>query len=618
MNQFNRLRRLGAVLAVALLAACAAPQPAPTSTPDEARQASSAQARGDWATAAPLWQAAASSPGIGPGEYNLYLLNAADAWQLAGDRQRADATQARVDVSALSRAAASRHALLGAELALADGDVQRAEFYLQAAGERVDLSLRPRQRQAKQQLETLRNDPSSQSIAAAAEAIHGLDSMDVAQTVAILRLLQDVPSARLASLAEQPSQLAPWAQFALSVRLTLIAREDLLSSATLWETQHPGHPVNAARYLEACWMYGQSFTPPRRIAVLLPDEGNLAAAGAALRDGLISAYLERPGDTTLNFFPAGEDPVAALMAYSRAAELGYDWVIGPLDRQAVNMIAELENPPIPVLLLNEPGSEAAIAGSRGNAVYSLSLSQQEEARAVARKMLDGGLTRVLALVADNAWGDRTLEAFSREFLAGEGEITATGRFGRNPADHADFLTVILRIEDSRQRKDSLQADLRTPLQFEPTRRDDFDAIFLAADPVLGRQLKPQLRFYDAGGKPMYAMSRIFSGQPDPAADQDLNGVLFATTTWSLIGPEIPTAQGLESVRGGTFGHLHQLGGDAWNILPWLEMLAADPDLVFPGEVGGLTLGNNGQIKREPVWAEFVRGRPVREMPEGGP
>ena len=93
------------------------------------------------------------------------------------------------------------------------------------------------------------------------------------------------------------------------------------------------------------------------VAVLLPGDGNLSAAGTAIRDGLVSAYIDRPAQAELHFMVVGEDPVTALMAYSRAAELGYDWVIGPLRRESVAMIRTTESPALPALLLNQAESE---------------------------------------------------------------------------------------------------------------------------------------------------------------------------------------------------------------------------------------------------------------------
>ena len=77
--------------------------------------------------------------------------------------------------------------------------------------------------------------------------------------------------------------LGSWAELSLAIRETLISRADLLDAATRWEASHPGHDVDAAVFLELSWQYGLRFAPPSRVAVLLPGEGSLAAAGSAIR-----------------------------------------------------------------------------------------------------------------------------------------------------------------------------------------------------------------------------------------------------------------------------------------------------------------------------------------------
>jgi outer membrane PBP1 activator LpoA protein len=258
--------------------------------------------------------------------------------------------------------------------------------------------------------------------------------------------------------------------------------------------------------------------------------------------------------------------------------------------------------------LNEPLSGTDLPSSPNRALFSLSLSQQAEAVAAARHALERHYRRALVLAADDTWGGGVEQGFIQAFEAGGGEIAASARFTDAQGDHSDILTSVLRIEDSRQRKSRLQTALGLPLEFEPSRRDDFDVIFLAADPTLGRQLKPQLRFHDAGDKPILAMSRIYSGQVNAIADQDLNGIEFAATRPAANGPG--EASSLASARSGTFAPLQAIGADAWGVLPWMGLMKEDPDLYFPGASGKLRILADGSLHREPWWMRFEGGRPV--------
>jgi len=213
------------------------------------------------------------------------------------------------------------------------------------------------------------------------------------------------------------------------------------------------------------------------------------------------------------------------------------------------------------------------------------------------------------LVPDSAWGARIETAFATKFTQGEGRIADTTHFNSAVEDYNDMLTRLLKIDESKQRKADLQSRLGIPLNFEPSRRDDFDFIFMAATPEEGRELKPLLRFHDAGDVPVYAMGRIFSGKTQLASDQDLNDIVFPVTAWQLQNAGTVTPA-LESIRDGTYGNLYALGQDAWRVLPWLPLLQKDPDLWFPGDIGALRMQADGHLERQPAWAKFSAGQPV--------
>lgn len=147
------------------------------------------------------------------------------------------------------------------------------------------------------------------------------------------------------------------------------------------------------------------------------------------------------------------------------------------------------------------------------------------------------------------------------------------------------------------------------MDFEPSRRDDFDFIFMAATPTEGRELKPLLRFHDVGDVPVLAMGRVYSGQVDPSADQDLNTVIFPTTRWHLQAVQNKSSMP-KSVRDGAYGSYFALGGDAWRLLPWLPLMQKDRDMSYPGGLGDLHLESDGRIHREPSWAQFKSGKPT--------
>jgi hypothetical protein len=65
-----------------------------------------------------------------------------------------------------------------------------------------------------------------------------------------------------------------------------------------------------------------------------------------------------------------------------------------------------------------------------------------------------------------------------------------------------------------------------------------------------------------------------------------------------------------SLKSGGFAALFALGRDAWNILPWLELMRSDPDFHFKGQSGSYSHGPAATLQREPAWAVFRNGIPV--------
>jgi len=428
----------------------------------------------------------------------------------------------------------------------------------------------------------------------------------------ILRSLESIPSDQLRSLAEQQGlapELKDWLELAVQVRVAAISGSTSASVATKWAESHTGHVVTRSKFSELVASYRASFPVPSQVAILLPAEGRLSAAAKAIRDGIMSAYLEQPGDSVIRFYPSGSGPESAITVYQQASNDGAMQIIGPLDIDSTRTIANLDDLMTPVLLLNDlpPGNEGSTA--RTGMVNSLSLSTSEEAMAIAARALEQGQRKAIMIVPDSGWGRRIEAAFGTAFEQGEGQIVASTRFNTAESDHSAMLTALLKIDASKQRKAELQSWLGIPLAFEPSRRYDFEFIFLAASPIEGRELKPLLRFHDAGDVPVYAMGRIFSGRVNRASDRDLNGIIFPATRWQLQAARnadyIPA-----SVRGGASGNLYALGLDAWRLLPWLPLMRKDPDLWFPGEVGALKLQADGRLYREPAWATFSAGRPV--------
>jgi outer membrane PBP1 activator LpoA protein len=604
-----------ALLFLLVLGACTTTGTSRTEDPGKTLSAEAAFAQGAYEQAARTWQQQALD--AEPRRAGSLRVRAADAWLLAGKPGSAKNALRWIDREELSPQDESRLDLVLADLALRNNRSDEAEVLLREAQTALPPGSGTRYDNLYAKLIQQLSSPGSRGVTGAAKLTETMRFHDPAASVELIRSLEGVSSGELAIRADNPRgerQLTGWLDLALVIRRYLVIPEGVTGAMSDWKSRHPYHLLTEQQALDTWLRYRQLFSPPRKVAILLPETGRLMAVGEAIRDGVMSAYLEKPGGSEILFFGTGDDEQSAISAYFSALDAGVDWIIGPLRKESVEAMLNLAGMSTPVLALNDlPDGFTPPPGLAGQ-VSAISLSQDSETAAIATQAAESGFENAIVLAPESPWGERMAIAFESEFLQEDRQILAAARYLESQNDHSATLERILKIDESKARKTKLERTLQMTLEFEPVRRRDVDVIFLAANSTQARLIRPQIRFHEAGDIPLYATARIFSGEPDPARNQDLNGVRFPSTPWQLKHSSKADIPDLASIRRGSLGSLFALGQDAWNLLPWLDLMQKDPDFNFPGQSGFYRSANQDTLQRKPAWAEFNRGRPV---PLGG-
>ncbi|MBT8039705.1 MAG: hypothetical protein HKO85_05470 [Xanthomonadales bacterium] len=614
-----RLILLSLLAGLVLLPGCGT---APIGQPTEALDGQQAMSRGKYEEAARAFQYQAMQ--AGPEQASALWISAADAWMKARDIDQARDALRWVDKQVLSSAEMARLNLVLADLALTENRPDEAEALLQKAAAFVPSNSRARYEELFARLEQQVAGPASQDLSRAARLSDTMRFYDPAAAVELMQMLESVSSGELAVRALNPRgerQLTGWLDLALVIRNNLVEPEEVEAAIAEWKSRHPSHVLTQTEALDTWLRYRQRFQAPRRVAVVLPTDGRLQAAGMALRDGLISAWAENPGGSDLLFFSSGDDPQEAISAYYNALDAGADLIIGPLREESVAAVLGLEGLATPMLCLNDlPGDYRPPAGLEGQ-VTGISLSQDTEARAVGIHAASQGFGRAMVLAPESAWGERMAAGFMEGFLQDDQQIVTSIRYLETENDDSAVMERALKIDESKARAQRLENTLQTQIEFEPVRRQDIDVIFMPVQAAKARQLRPQLRFHDAGDIPVYATGRVYSGEPDPALNRDLNGIRFPAGRWYVEHPDKADLPDVASLNGGRLASLFALGQDAWNLLPWLPLMHRDPGFRFTGQSGDYTDIGRGTLLREPSWAVFKNGRsaslPVRSDGRGG-
>jgi outer membrane PBP1 activator LpoA protein len=334
---------------------------------------------------------------------------------------------------------------------------------------------------------------------------------------------------------------------------------------------------------------------PDRIALLLPLSGRTEAVGVAVRDGFLAAYLQtdvasRP---RLKIYDvAAQSPAAA---YNQAIEDGAGFIVGPLTKEDVAAVAPLTAGRAPILALNFLGASTTAPKN----MYQFALLPEDEARMVARRAVVDGRLKGVAIVPDGEWGNRVLAAFAEELTAQGGTLLDVQRYEASRSDFSDIIHRVLLIHD---------------VKGEPsTHRTDAAFVFVAGSAGAARQILPQLKFHYAGDVPVYATSDSF--EPDAAANDDIEGMLFPDMPWMISG-DAATSQIRDAVRTAwpartaRRDRLYAFGVDAYRLVPALRSRALTDGAGIDGVTGRLRLDEHNRIRRELDWAQIRSGVPA--------
>ena len=323
------------------------------------------------------------------------------------------------------------------------------------------------------------------------------------------------------------------------------------------------------------------YRPPVKMAVLLPLSGNLAAAGASVRDGLLAGYYgESRRRPSIDFIDTKGTASGAGTAYDKAVSNGVDFIVGPLGRDEVDALFHRSELPVPLLALNR-GKDAPPPGSA-----AFSLAPEDDGLMAAEYLLGRERRNVLVIASSDDAGRRSSGAFKERFSERGGKIAATITVGEVPAD--------------------ITAQLR--------QASGVDAILLAVKGNQARVLAPQLALAGLGGVSRVGTSQLTAGTGKAEDDVALDGIAFPTDAWSSRGVAgLPAAAAvattLPTARGGA-GRLFAFGYDAWKITAYMEKLANSTSGGLSGATGTLHLDGFGNVLRTPAWSTFSTGRPV--------
>ncbi|MEM8562291.1 MAG: penicillin-binding protein activator [Pseudomonadota bacterium] len=400
-------------------------------------------------------------------------------------------------------------------------------------------------------------------------------------------------------------QWQTWLELAILTRAPLVEQ---LQSLPVWLNTHVDHP--AANPLPGG--LGYLLDGPQQlqtVALVLPLSGRLAPAGKAVRDGYLASYYRSvaSGGENYDIVVLDQDSYgSASAAYNAALSKGAGMVVGPLSKEAVAELANRPDRTIPVLALNKLDNTEQIIQSN-SAMVQFALAPEDEAKQIAELAFGQGARRALVIRPQGEWGSKVSQALFNQWRSLGGTVVDSVSYsGRE--NYSDSVKGALGIPASEARAEAVKNVLGSDIEFNARRRQDVDVVFLlSASASEARSLKPLLAFHYAGSIPVYAISSVYDGTPDPR-DRDLDGIHFVETPW-LLGADTDLRDALEDSdsHSGLYTRLNALGADAFILQSQFRQLQAGADALLRGNTGILSMNPKLQIQRELMLATFDKG-----------
>lgn len=418
----------------------------------------------------------------------------------------------------------------------------------------------------------------------------------------ILETLGLLPETLAHNQQFQSSGLAEWVSIAkiLSSRNQNPAKFN--AALANWKVLNPDHPANL--YLATVAnMPEDSETMPASIAILLPESGPFLDAAKAIKAGFLAAHNGQYNGgikPELHFYGTVKGKISEL--YQKAVLEGAKLVIGPLNKEDIQSLANSAILDIPVLALNH------VPNLRKQNLYQFAISPMDDVAEITKKAAMDGHKKAALLIPNNDQSKRVLSYFIEDWQALNGIILKKQIYDPQKTNFLSAIDYLIGTNPNDSPANTAQMSAPT-IQYTPPRPDDIDALFLSAYGKEGSSINsliPKTR-----NLPVYALPTIYSGIPDPASDALLNGITFCDIPWLFNGAysgelSMLSLRDILNQFPMSYIRLVAMGIDAYHLAGRLTTLSTT---TYAGATGNLTLDSDNRIKRSLVCAKFVKGQP---------
>ena len=189
-----------------------------------------------------------------------------------------------------------------------------------------------------------------------------------------------------------------------------------------WQQDFPSHPGNQLLPSMDTLIQLTHITPPKHLAVLLPQSGRYAASARRIREGLLNAYYGQGSKGLIKFYDTAHAPHLSAV-YEKAIKDGANFIIGPLTKNEVSHLRDETTFKVPTIALNYSDNGTSPAN-----FYEFGLSPEDEINMGAERAYQQGLSQAIIIAPNNAWGTRITQSFIKKWQHLGGNIRDTWQY----------------------------------------------------------------------------------------------------------------------------------------------------------------------------------------------
>ena len=286
-------------------------------------------------------------------------------------------------------------------------------------------------------------------------------------------------------------ELNDWLEFVEITQLQpLLQKQALIDSQTF----NPSAMFNA--HLND-WLQQRlnNFEQVKHVAVLLPFSGNFQKISLQIRNGIIKNKLTNLPDLTLSFYDTS-NPNLAEQLYYDAIENGADFVIGPIQKEAIQALEQAGIEDHKIITLN-----------KANILPSFNYHTTTEANQISNKLYSEQYKHIAILASSTGSDSRLGLEIAELWQQFHGKQVTLKNYPAKKPDLRVALASITNEKLSQERNNNLRWMFGQKLFFEPRIRQDLDAIVMLGNSRQIAVFKPQLQFFSLN-LPVYASSKL--------------------------------------------------------------------------------------------------------------